>query len=315
MTLSTTKKRLDNIEVYLTPKEWAIRIAREIRKYPSQDEFNRAELKGSYKASLFFRPYDAFEKQIGKQHPGNKQREVETKRALTRQLHSEFHVLKTIILHVNIFLMERAETIRLRAALRLSELQASALQDAFACTGARATRWVKRCNSDAGDKEERQTVLKELERYRYVSPVTIADIAQDLASLVVDVVSRRAAVRIIQDRYLDGEAFLFRDLEDELQETIEIIEDGVTSFNGYLKTRAALLKVYRMADKEPLPMLDLEGIKKAAENQIAAGRADHWITRAKQEAEASTIKATRGDDEYIAFERQRLAAIFEADGD
>ena len=34
MTTDTAHKRLDGIETHLTPKEWAIRLADEMRKYP-----------------------------------------------------------------------------------------------------------------------------------------------------------------------------------------------------------------------------------------------------------------------------------------
>ena len=34
MTTTTAHKRLDEIETHLTPKEWAIRLADEVRKYP-----------------------------------------------------------------------------------------------------------------------------------------------------------------------------------------------------------------------------------------------------------------------------------------
>ena len=40
-------KRLDKIELHLTPKQWAIRLADEMRRYDSQQDFLKAVGKGT----------------------------------------------------------------------------------------------------------------------------------------------------------------------------------------------------------------------------------------------------------------------------
>ena len=39
MNNTAKSKRLDKIDLQLTPKQWAIRLADEIRQYPSQEDF------------------------------------------------------------------------------------------------------------------------------------------------------------------------------------------------------------------------------------------------------------------------------------
>jgi hypothetical protein len=47
MNNTAKSKRLDKIELRLTPKQWAIRLADEMRRYPSQGEFMKAIAKGT----------------------------------------------------------------------------------------------------------------------------------------------------------------------------------------------------------------------------------------------------------------------------
>ena len=45
MTTTTAQKRLDEIETYLTPTDWAIRLADEMRKYPDPLAYMKAMVK------------------------------------------------------------------------------------------------------------------------------------------------------------------------------------------------------------------------------------------------------------------------------
>ena len=53
MNNTAKSKRLDKIELQLTPKQWAIRLADEMRRYPSQKDFLKAIGKGTYRQSPF----------------------------------------------------------------------------------------------------------------------------------------------------------------------------------------------------------------------------------------------------------------------
>ena len=175
--------------------------------------------------------------------------------------------------------------------------------------------WIKGCKGADAGKEERQTVLRELARYRNASSSTIEDIARGITWLIVEIFSRQAAVQIIQGRYFDGHPLLYRDLEDELEEMTQTLEDGVAVLNEYLATREVSLKAYGMTeDKSPTQLtIDLDRIKGDAKERIAADRAGRWIRYSKQKATAGILEATAGHETYMAHEWNRLRDIFEVE--
>ena len=94
MTTTTANKRLDEIETYLTPKEWAIRLADETRKYPDLLAHMKALVKLPLHELPVQRPYYAFEKQAAELHPGNKPENIRARHRLTDALWGEFHTLE-----------------------------------------------------------------------------------------------------------------------------------------------------------------------------------------------------------------------------
>ena len=50
-------KRLDKIDLQLTPKQWAIRLADDIRRYPSLEAFRNGIAKGTYRQSPSIAPF------------------------------------------------------------------------------------------------------------------------------------------------------------------------------------------------------------------------------------------------------------------
>jgi hypothetical protein len=315
MTLSTTKKRLDSIEIHLTPKEWAIRIADEIRRHPSQDDFTKVELKRPYKESLFQRPYDLLEKQAEERESGKTRQNVEARHWLRRKLQSDFHLLKTIVLEVNLCILQGAEALRLKTALRLSLLHSLVLQDAFASTARKSSSWVRKCKSSTTDKEERRTVLGNLSSHTRVPPSMTEDWVDDIISLFVEVFTHQGAVQIIENKYFDGHPILYRDLENGLDETMKMIEGGVATFNEYMKAREALFKVYKVRPAGPVERegritIDLDDIKDQAGKQLVAARADHWVKCSREKTEASNLEAAGDHLGYVAFEWNRLREIF-----
>jgi len=319
MTQSMTKKRLDQIEIYLTPKEWAIRLADAIRKYPSQDEFTKAELKTPYTESPFRRPYGLLQQQAEVQALGNERRSVEAIRQLTKRLQSEFCTLKTIILEVNTFLLLDAETLRLKAVLKLAELHALLLQESFGWMARRVASWVERCKNSGAGREELQSIVKELEAYTNVSfaldslSSLIEDWVQDIVGLIVEVSSRQAAIQLIQNKYFEGHPILYRDLEDGLEATMKALENGLNTFNEYLKALESRGTADGYAQQGicqgPLA-IDLAAIKNGVEERMAAERADRWIAYSKQKATAGILKASAGHEAYVEHEWSRLREIF-----
>src|SRR5712692_12040044 len=166
---SPDQKRLAKIEVQLTPKEWAIRLAAEMRKHPRQEGFWKAITKGTYRDSLIVKPFFKLAEQAEARHPGNSPEDIHARNQLNRKLRTEFHSLKGVIFKVNETIMSKAETNGLKAALKLSTLHTLILQDAFGRTASKVAAWVEEYKAADVDEEERQVMLKELDAYRYVS--------------------------------------------------------------------------------------------------------------------------------------------------
>lgn len=339
MTTTTTKKRLTEIEAHLTPKEWAIIMADELRKYPSYDEAIKAALKlPPNEAVILDKPYKAFTEQAEKSHPGKKPEDIAAYNQLHRKLWIEYTTLRNILCQTNITIMERLEVYGLKAALKMSTLQTLILQDAFGRTAKKAALWVEEYKTAGKDEEEnRQIMLKELAAYTDVSfaeraadslplgpglrmrfPSPIEEWVHDIVELIVNVYSRMAAVQIIQDKYFDGHAILGRDVEAQLEETLKMIEDGAVTFNEYLKTREALFKTewdeedqedgFASAipgEREGKLTIDLEAIKQGAKGRQVKALADLWLKQAKEEAVDHMLQTT-DREQYNARLRSRV---------
>ena len=318
MTTTTANKRLDEIETYLTPKEWAVRLADEGRKYPSALTYMKALAKLPLDELPVRRPYYAFEEQAGERHPGHKPEDSRARRHLTDALWTEFHTLKLLIRCVNLAVQSKVESIRLQAALQLSALHALILQDAFAQT-ARQTAALLTTQKQRDAKSERQAVLKLLAAFmeadirqtpsdpvppqdalsRYPTP--LAEWNHEHTALLKDFFAHRAAVELIQEQHFDGHPILFLDLEAELTETARTIEIAVATANECLKCRAELRHAERdAAECESNPAIALESIKASANGQRAAAIAQKWQHDASFEAiESDAEQWGRWREEHV----------------
>ena len=97
MNNSAESKRLDKIELQLTPKQWAIRLADEGRRYPSLEAFMKGIAKGTYRQSPFAAPFYWLPEQANERWPKDARREFE----LSNKLRMEFQALKTLINSIN----------------------------------------------------------------------------------------------------------------------------------------------------------------------------------------------------------------------
>jgi len=339
MTKATTKKRLGEIEAQLTPKEWAIMLADEVRKYPAFDDAIKADLKlPPEEAITQQKPFKAFIEQAEKSHPGRKPEDMAAYNQLSRKLWTEFTTLRNVLFQININVTERLEVFGLKAALKMSTLQTLILQDAFGRTAKKAALWVEEYKTaDKDEEENRLIMLQELSAYTDVSfaeraadslplgpglrmrfPSPIEEWVHDIVELIVNVYSRMAAVQIIQDKYFDGHAILGRDVEAQLKETLKMIEDGAVTFNEYLKTREALFKTewdeedqedgFASAipgEREGKLTIDLEAIKQRAKGRQVKALADHWIKEAKEKTVDSMFER-QDPEQYNARLRSRL---------
>jgi hypothetical protein len=221
MTTTTAHKRLDEIETHLTPKQWAIRLADEERRYPNGLAYMKALAKLPLDELPMRRPYFAFEEQASERHPGQKPEDLRARHRLTDALWREFHTLKLLISQVDQAMQRKVESLGLQVALRLSALHALMLQDAFA-----QAETPSACVPP-------QDALS-----RYPSP--LAEWNHEMTALLKDFFAHRAAVELVQDRHFDGHPILFQDVEAELTEVARTIESAVATANEYLKRRAEL---------------------------------------------------------------------------
>lgn len=282
MTTNTAHKRLDAVETYLTPKEWAIRLADEARRYPNALAHLEAMAKLPLDELPVRRPYFAFEAQAGERHPGQKPEAIRARRRLTDALWKEFHTLKLLIRAVNEAMQRKVESIALQAALRLSALHALILQDAFAQTKTPTSR-----------------LPPQDQPSRYPAP--LAEWNHELTALLKDFFAHRAAVQLVQHRHFDGQPILFLDLEAELNEVARTIENAVATTNEYMKCRAELRGMETDGGAgESNTAIALESIKASAAGQRAAAIAEKWLHDARHEAiESDAERWEQRRQEYV----------------
>lgn len=254
MTATSKVKRLESISTNLTPKEWAIRLADEHRK----EDF---DAKSGMKFFDDFDPFGTMEKQAEQEHPGSKPEAISARNKYLRELWTEFHALKKLLAKVNRTIGERTERAGLEAALKISTLQTTILQDAFGRTAKKAADWIKLVEpEDKDEKENIDVMLSELSAYMGVDfgekwsdsihlgdmklrfPTVIESWIKEAVALIRDVYAHEAAVKLIQDQHFDSHPIMSLEGEAGLKRAILSIEDAATSFNEYLKVRMTLFK-------------------------------------------------------------------------
>jgi len=253
MTTITAHKRLDEIETHLTPKEWAIRLADEMRKYPDPLAHMKAMVKLPLHELPVQRPYFAFEKQAAERHPSDEPEDIRARHRLTDALWREFHTLKLLMRLVNQAMQCKVETIALQAALQLSALHALILEDILAQT-------------DNGE-------------------TPLAEWSHEYTALLQDFCAHRAAVELIQGEHFAGHPILYPELEAELTEAARTIESAVATANDYLNRRAVRAGANTNGGAvENKLAIGLESIKAGANGQRAAAIAKKWQHDASREA-------------------------------
>jgi hypothetical protein len=250
MTTTTATKRLEEIETYLMPKEWAIRLADEARKYPDALAHIKAQVKLPLRELPVQRPFYAFEKQAAERHPGDEPEHIRARNRLTDALWREFHTLKLLIRQVNVAMRRRIEIIGLLAALQLTALHCMILREALdGC------------------------------------PSPLAEWSHETTALLKFLFAHLAAVELVQAEHFDGHPILFMDLEMELTEATRTIESAVATANEYLKCRAKRDDAETNAGAGECPLsIALESIKASVNGQRAAAIAEKWMHDASHEA-------------------------------
>lgn len=324
MTTSSKIKRLEKVEAGLSPKEWAIRIAAEVRKTGAD---NAAFIKKMEDVD----PFDALDKQAEAKHPGNKSEDVSARNRLRRELATEFHALKKLIGVINEIVQNRVERAGLEAALKISSLQTVILQDAFGRTAKKAAGWIDSLRSkDKDEEEERRVMMEELKAYmdvdfgeKYSDSIRIGDMKlrfptiieewiKEAVQLIADIYAHEAAVAIVQDQQFDGQPILIPVIEAGLKRAIQAVEDAAGSFNEYLDVRMTLFKAEWdfeekhdggiasaiPGEREGKLKVDLKKIKLDSV-RFAKALAKNWMTSARDEA-IFDIRQMYGEG-YAAF--------------
>lgn len=324
MTMSSKTKRLDAVEIQLTPKEWAIRLVDESMKLKSYDGEGTIRVL----TPILNQAGAAFGKQAEEKHPGNKPEDVRARYQLNQALRTEFHALKKLLAEVNLAIRDRAEKAGLEAALKISSLQTIILQDAFGRTARKAAGWIEVYETEGKDEEEnRQIMLDELRAYMAVDfgekatdslplldmkirfPSIIEKWVKDAKDLIRDVYRHQAAVDVVQDKCFDGHPILDANGRVSMARTVQAIEDAAGTFNDYLAVRADLFKAdwedeeeneggYVTAipgEREGTLRIDLEAVKAEAARG-SKGLAKTWMTKARAEA-VFEIRQQAGEEE------------------
>ena len=328
MTTSQNKKRLDQIEAKLTPKEWAIKLADEMRKQPSEVESLEAIVKSSIagRKSPFFKVFWALLDQAEERFPCTSKTDDKNRAArlaLARKLTTEYHALKILIAKVNDMIGAEARYTGLMALLHISMLAEILFKDSVGRTTRKAAEWIEEYKTaDAAEEASRKGMLKELSFFtkadlgetfadsmplgpdiRLRFKTRLEEWVKEQVTLIGKVFAYKHAVKIIQDKYFNGHPILYRDVEAQLDHTIKNLEDGVHWLHEDLKLRSQLFKMeWDENEKEDgiagaIPgereghlTIDIEAIKagKACRAE-ASDLADLWV---KESDTAAKIDAT-----------------------
>lgn len=144
------------MEAQLTPKEWAIRLAQEMKSQASAAEFIRIAAKKAYREWPWVKPFFKLGEQAEARYPGHRPEDLRARNQLDRKLRTEFHALRKLICKAGETIANKAETIGLKTALKLSTLHALILRDSFGQAVKRAIPLIEATKTGGYENEERE---------------------------------------------------------------------------------------------------------------------------------------------------------------
>lgn len=306
MTKSAQEKRLDKIEIELTPKEWAIRLIDEIRSYPSEKDFLKAITTRTYHESPYWQPFYALAEQAEDRFPGSKPQAISKRNELDQKLRMEFHALKILITFVNETIKSKTEIYRLKADAFVTQLRHLILQDAFLRTTEGAIVWAKQCYSTDADREAiRKALLNELGAFSKIAgpqarlSSLIDNWADNIAALLVAAQADDRAVHVVGNQYFDGRAILSRDVEDGLKEVTHKILNAIALFNEYLSTRRNRHGRDGESEHEVgLGPIDVGSFGNRIKEMLVDRIVDSWVTSAHDTCVADELRKTGQEQDF-----------------
>src|ERR1700680_716221 len=164
----STSKRLDELEIYLTPKELAIQFTEEMRKYLSEEDFWNAIAKLEYGDLPWAKAFSKLSRQTEMRCPGNRRDVYEERCKLNEKLQKEYQFLRVLIGRINEIIQNKAEAILLVTALQASRLERLIGECDFARSATAAAAWIKR---RADDHREPPLILGLLRSYADVHQI------------------------------------------------------------------------------------------------------------------------------------------------
>lgn len=317
--MTTISKRLEKVEQNLSAKELAIRLAIEITKYGSAEEFFNTVNESPQKMEKTLGPWDLIDKQVEAKICGKGNDTERVKWRAYESMSIEFKTLQNLILNINTVIDQRLEKANLEIALHIKSLQTLILQDSFARVAGDTANWIKNAKAENRNNEaKRKILLKELGAHFFDSNGPTENIGSQVngndmvkllnphylsqvedwvfrvKSMIHDIYSHKAAVKSIQDELLNSHSFLFLNTENHMKDVITMIEDTILKHNAYLNIREELLfdQEEKTGSKRPLAghyterfnrlKIDIQTLIPTPENiEDMAGK---WIANARMEA-------------------------------
>jgi hypothetical protein len=291
-------KMLDKIELQLTPKQWAIRLADEMRKYTSSVDFLKAIGKGSYRQMPFIAPVHALVNKAAACQPGDVRKQAK----LSRELRKEFQALKSLIVDVNTVMMRETVAYKVKVQLQASQFRGLLLESILLHIG------VPEVVSTSSVSEARLRHASELQ-----------DWADNSTKLLMGITAHKLTVQKIQEKYFEKHPILYNDLEREIEAIIGMHREVIADFNEFRKSMVGLscresdqerrkAGAANAAASEPenAVRIDIEAAAKC-NDVLVDSIVEKWESNARFNSNADILREI-GDHEEFIFQRLKKIA-------
>ncbi len=261
MSIASQQRSLEKLEIYLSPKEWILRLVQKIRSCQNENDFRKAIAKEDYRECLMTKPFVKLDQQAQSVYPGKSSPDIDQRIELSRKLQTEFQELSIFISRFNRIIEENAKSIMMAAALQDSRLENLLQKRLFCEVASGAASWIRRTARNHGEKA--QSILGILRSPAYMpNPASqIERLSNNLAMLMKNALTHEAALKLAQDRYFDGHSILFRNIEDLLTQAIEFTTITVKRHEEFFSIHE---RAHIRAIREKPGLIDVERIMKDA---------------------------------------------------
>jgi hypothetical protein len=284
MSIASEHRRLEDVEIYLSPREWAIQLTQQMRLYSNEEDYWTAITKENYRDCLLIKPLSKFDQQAQAAYPDKS--DIRQRIELSQKLRTEFQELKIFISNLNGITHHMTDSVVLAASEQSWRLENLFLENRFCRVAHAVVAWIRRTERD----EEAEVILRMLTYFTYVpnSASQLESFSNDLVQLMKNILALEAGVELAQNLYFDGYPILFRNNEDTLKTSIEFIKSTVERFSQFFSMHE---RAHIRATQMNPGFIDVEAIMKEARakaslDMLGARGAYRWeIFRAQREDE------------------------------